>query len=227
MLILFDSGSGALKAIIEAFAMGQLRTGSVSGLATRWMSRQDASEFALIGTGKQALHQAAAVLAVRPIRRIRVYSPNRKHRSEFAEVLKRHFEVEAVAAGSCSEATDGAGVITTFTRATEAFLTSDMVGQGAHVNSIGAIVPSRAELAFNVPAWSVYEYGNEGSQWQVRLTYSNAPLLEKLKVHVVEENPDEVAAARAGAPEAHQADPKKANPFGTFKLTEHRKVEAG
>ncbi len=78
LLILFDSGSGALKAIIEAFAMGQMRTGSVSGLATRWMSRQDASEFALIGTGKQALPQAAAILAVRPIRRIRVYSPNRK-----------------------------------------------------------------------------------------------------------------------------------------------------
>jgi ornithine cyclodeaminase len=38
-LIVWDSGSGRLRAVIEAFALGQLRTGAVSGVATRWIAR--------------------------------------------------------------------------------------------------------------------------------------------------------------------------------------------
>ena len=46
---LFDSETGALLAIIEAGLLGQLRTSGISGLATRWMAKPDASEMALIG----------------------------------------------------------------------------------------------------------------------------------------------------------------------------------
>src|SRR5438105_165769 len=60
LLVLLDATTGALKAIIEAFALGQMRTAAASGVATRWLARKDATEFAMIGTGKQALTQVAA-----------------------------------------------------------------------------------------------------------------------------------------------------------------------
>ena len=61
LLILFDSHNGSLKAIIEAFALGQLRTGGISGLATKYLAADEgASDMALIGTGKQAMTQLAA-----------------------------------------------------------------------------------------------------------------------------------------------------------------------
>ena len=78
LLILFDSNTGQLKAIIEAFALGQLRTGSASGVATRRLATEDATEFAIIGTGKQAMSQLAAVVAVRPIKRIQSFWPRWK-----------------------------------------------------------------------------------------------------------------------------------------------------
>ena len=74
LLILFDSHNGSLKAIIEAFALGQLRTGGISGLATKYLAADGASDMALIGTGKQAMTQLAAVAAVRPLRRVRAFS---------------------------------------------------------------------------------------------------------------------------------------------------------
>src|SRR3989440_6709313 len=74
LLILFDSHNGSLKAIIEAFALGQLRTGGISGLATKYLAAQDARDMALIGTGKQAMTQLAAVAAVRPLLRVRAFS---------------------------------------------------------------------------------------------------------------------------------------------------------
>lgn len=147
LLILFDSENGRLKAVIEAFAMGQLRTGAMTGVATKWMSAPDADELAMLGTGKQAITQVAAVLAVRPIRRIRVFGRNADRRRAFADRLRDVFEVEVVEANSCAEAARGAPVVTVATRATEPILTSDMVSPGTHVNSIGAIVPGRAEVS--------------------------------------------------------------------------------
>ena len=152
LLILFDSHTGALKAVIEAFALGQMRTASASGVATKWLAAVDASEFAMIGTGKQALTQVAAVLAVRPIRSVRVFGRNRERLEAFVERVRQEFGLPVMAAASVAEAIEGAGVVTVATRATQPIVTSAMLSRGAHINTIGAIVPSRAELAADVLA---------------------------------------------------------------------------
>src|SRR5712692_1381923 len=46
LLLLWDAGNGSLVAVIEAFALGNLRTGGISGLATDWMASREARSFA-------------------------------------------------------------------------------------------------------------------------------------------------------------------------------------
>ena len=150
LLILFHSETGSLKAIIEAFALGQLRTASASGVATSLLAAEDADDFAIIGTGKQAMTQVAAVLAVRSIKRIRVFGRNAERREQFAARVKQEFVIETIAARSISETVAGASIITVATRATEPILAAEMIASGAHINAIGAIVPSRAEIARDV-----------------------------------------------------------------------------
>src|SRR5207249_8665775 len=70
--IFFDAENGAVRALIDAFNLGKLRTAAASGVATRRLAQEDADDLAVIGTGKQALTQVEAVCAVRRIRRIRV-----------------------------------------------------------------------------------------------------------------------------------------------------------
>jgi len=152
LLILFDSDTGALRAIIEAFALGQMRTGSASGVATRWLAAERADDFAIIGTGKQAITQVAAVLAVRPVKRVRVFGRNEERRSQFAVRVEKEFEVEVVSARSAAEAVKDAPIITIVTRATEPVVSADMIVRGTHINAVGAILPSRAEVASNVLA---------------------------------------------------------------------------
>jgi ornithine cyclodeaminase len=152
LLILFDSRDGNLKAIIEAFALGQMRTASAAGVATKWLASNDAHDFAIIGTGKQALAQVAAVLAVRPIKRVRVFGRNEERREQFAARVRKEFELEVTATRSVADAVKGAGVITVVTRAAEPVLSAEMIDRGTHVNAMGAIVPSRAEIAQNVLA---------------------------------------------------------------------------
>ena len=69
---------------------------------------------------------------------------------------------------------------------------------------------------WNHPSFVAYEHVNDGDEVQVRLTYSNAPLLEMLRVHLVEEGP--VVKPKIG--EAADNDPRRKSPFGTFQLTE-------
>jgi ornithine cyclodeaminase len=146
LLILFDSASGALVAVIEAFALGQLRTASISGVATRRLARREARTFAIIGTGEQALPQVAAVAAVRPIAAVRAFGRNPERRAAFVRRVEEELGISASGAESVASAVEGADVITLVTRATEPFLRSAMVAPGAHVNAVGAITPERAEF---------------------------------------------------------------------------------
>lgn len=151
LLILWDAATGALAAVIEAFALGQMRTGGISGVATRWLSAPDAARFAIIGTGKQALAQVAAVAAVRPLDEIRVFSPTPEKRAAFvAKVRDNGFAASVIDSPSAAAAVEGAQIVTIATRARTPFIEAEMLAQGVHLNAIGAITPERAELGQSV-----------------------------------------------------------------------------
>lgn len=92
------------------------------------------------------------MLAVRPIKRVRIFGRNEERREQFAVRVRKEFELEVAPARSVADAVKGAGVITVVTRATEPVLSAEMIDRGAHVNAVGAIVPSRAEIAGNALA---------------------------------------------------------------------------
>jgi alanine dehydrogenase len=152
LLLLFDLETGALRSVIEAFGLGQLRTAAISAVGTRWLAAPDAGDLALIGTGRQAFAQVAAVACVRRLRRVRVFSPNPEHRKAFVAQLRAEFSREVVEAASLEAALDGAPIVTLATRASAPFLEARMLARGAHVNAIGAITPERAEVAQDVIA---------------------------------------------------------------------------
>jgi alanine dehydrogenase len=145
-LLLFDAGTGVLRAVIEAFALGQLRTAGTAALATDLLARPDASRLALIGTGRQALAQVAAAVHVRPIETVAVYSRDAERRQAFARRVSDELGVAAVATGSAAEAVEGAGVVTLVSRATAPVLTARMVEPGVHINALGAIDLERREF---------------------------------------------------------------------------------
>jgi ornithine cyclodeaminase len=147
LLLLFSRADGRLVAIVEAFALGQLRTAAVSAVMTDHLAGADARTLAMCGTGRQALPQVAAVAAVRPIDRVNVWSPDAERRAAFAKRVEAELDVAATPCASAHEAATGADVVTTATRAAAPFLASVDVATGTHVNAVGAITPERAELA--------------------------------------------------------------------------------
>ncbi len=72
------------------------------------------------------------------------------------------------------------------------------------------------------PAMTVHKYVNDGNEVQARLRYSNMPLLERLKIHWLDEDPPipggNSAAEGGDAAEEEKERPK--SPYGTFQLTD-------
>ncbi len=151
LLIMWNAVTGALAAIIEAFALGQMRTGAMSGVATRWMALPNADTFALIGTGKQAMAQLGAMAAVRPLRAVRVFGRDRGRLNSFVEKAKTQgFPFNITAADSVADAVECASIVTLATRAREPFFSSAMVAQGVHINAIGAITKEHEEFSADI-----------------------------------------------------------------------------
>ncbi len=143
---LSSSETGELLAIIEAGALGRLRTGAASGVATRLLAREDSATLGLIGTGRQALPQAEAVLRVRPIDRVVVFSRDPERRRAFASSAASALGVEVEAAGSAEECVAQADVLAVITNSAEPVVRGEWLRPGVHVNAAGANNWTRREL---------------------------------------------------------------------------------
>jgi alanine dehydrogenase len=181
LLAAWDVTTGRLRAVIEAFALGQLRTSAISGTATAILAAPRSEVLGVIGSGKQAEGQIAAVAAVRDIRNIAIFSPTAEHRTALATRITEHSGIAARAVNSVAEAADQADVIVTVTRAVQPFLSAAMLAERVHINAVGAITPERAELEPAVVArarWVVADDVAAARQLSPReLSPSNAPHL--------------------------------------------------
>ena len=145
VVVLFHARRGLL-AVIEADRLGQMRTGAASGVATRFMAREDASVAAIIGTGWQARAQVEAVCAVRPIREVRVYGRNDEKRSTFCRDLAERLDISVLPAADPQEAVRGAHVVITATTSARPVLLGEWLEPGMHVNAVGSNAANRQEL---------------------------------------------------------------------------------
>jgi alanine dehydrogenase len=143
---LYEAATGDLVALIEADYMGQLRTGAASGVATKYLARPDARVAAIIGTGGQAKTQLEAIAAVRKLESVRAYGRDPERRSQFAKELTRRLGVPVTSVASASEAVRGADIVCTATTASQPIVRGTDLGNGVHINAIGANHAHKREL---------------------------------------------------------------------------------
>jgi ornithine cyclodeaminase/alanine dehydrogenase-like protein (mu-crystallin family) len=146
MIMLYDFDSGQLLACIEAGRLGQIRTGAASGLATKYMAKENASTVAVFGSGFQARTQLEAVCVTRQITRARVYSRRREHREEFAAQMSERLDLAVTAVDSPQDCIADADVVVTITSAREPVFEGSGLAPGAHVNAAGGNHWQRREV---------------------------------------------------------------------------------
>lgn len=145
-VLLFDADNGRLLAVIDAGEITSIRTAAVSGAATRHLARPEASRLAILGSGTQARTHLEAMRAVRSIEQVRVWSRDTDQARRFAEHESARHGVRVEPAPTAREAVNGADVICTVTGAHEPVLRGAWLSPGAHINAVGACIPTAREL---------------------------------------------------------------------------------
>jgi len=143
-MVLFDPETGAPNAMVDADALTAIRTAAASAVATRALARADAKTLAIIGTGEQALSHIEAICLVRDIDDIRIAGRTAERAQAFVRGLPA--TLNATAYASAQEAVQGADIICTVTSSATPVLQGKWVPKGAHINAVGASVPTMQEI---------------------------------------------------------------------------------
>lgn len=143
---LFRSETAELAALIDADYLGQVRTGAASGVATRYMAREDARLVGIIGTGKQAKTQLEAVACVRRLESIRAYGRDAARRQNFAAEMTERLKIPVTPVPTAEEAVRGMDIVITMTSSAKPVLEGKWLAPGTHINATGSNWAQKAEL---------------------------------------------------------------------------------
>ncbi|MGF9875189.1 ornithine cyclodeaminase family protein [Bacillus tropicus] len=145
IVMLSDFQTGEPLALLEGSYLTMIRTGALSGVATKHLARHNAKTLCIIGTGEQAKGIAEAIFAVRDIEKVILYNRTEEKAYAFARYIKEKFGKPAYVYANANEAISEADIIVTTTNAsTPAF--SEKLQKGVHINAVGSFRPNMQEL---------------------------------------------------------------------------------
>jgi alanine dehydrogenase len=144
--LLYRSDDGMPLATIEANRLGQIRTGAATGVATKFLAREDATVVGVIGSGFQAETQLEAVAAVRRLTEVRVWSRHADKRETFAARMSARLGILVLPVDTARECVDSADIVVTMTASKTPVLESAWIAPGTHINAAGSNWANRREL---------------------------------------------------------------------------------
>jgi ornithine cyclodeaminase len=145
-VMLYETKNGRLLALMDATEITAIRTAATTAVATKLLARQEASELAILGSGVQARTHLEAMLLVRPISNVRVWSRSSDHATQFAQRASQRHGLAVEVHDTVEAAVRGADIICTTTASPEPILSGAMLEAGMHVNAVGSSVPFAREL---------------------------------------------------------------------------------
>jgi len=146
----FDAENGKHIANLDGASITAIRTGAASGLATDLLAKENANVCAVFGTGVQAASHIEAVLAVRPIEKIIVFSRSKPSAEKFCSTLANQVQCEIGKKESLLEA----DIVCTTTPASSPLFETDKIKPGCHLNVVGSAQPSFREVPTGLVARS-------------------------------------------------------------------------
>jgi ornithine cyclodeaminase/alanine dehydrogenase-like protein (mu-crystallin family) len=146
VIVLYDSAEGELKGIIvgeitcselpDNIAVTGLRTAATSAVGTDLLARPDATTLGLFGAAGQAKNHLLALMQVRKLKKVKVFSRNPDNRKKFAEEMAPLTQLDIEPVASAEEAVHGVDIILTATNSSVPVFDGNWLQPGQHVTTI-------------------------------------------------------------------------------------------
>jgi alanine dehydrogenase len=146
VIVLYDAAEGELKAIIigeitcaelpNNIAVTGLRTAATSAVGTDLLARPDASTLGLFGAAGQAKNHLLALMQVRELKEVKVFSRNPENRNKFAREMGLVTGLNIIPVAKPEEAVRGVDMVLTATNSSVPVFDGNWLEPGQHVTTI-------------------------------------------------------------------------------------------
>ena len=146
VMLLFDADCGQLLCAIDSHAITSLRTAAATAVATRALSQPKSRSLALLGCGSLAPLHLQAMLLVRPIKDIYVWSRSEDKARAFARQCAERVSANVTSVACAREAVEQADIICTISASPNPILEGGWLKAGQHLNLVGASTRASREV---------------------------------------------------------------------------------
>jgi alanine dehydrogenase len=147
IIVILDEKTGKPEAIMDGGFITAMRTGSVSGIATKYMAKKDSKTAAIIGSGIQAKTQIWATVEAHKFEKYVVFSIDPPEKiDQFCQEMSEIHKIPFVRAESAESAVRQADVLTLATSAATPIIKHEWLKPGCHINGIGSHAPLMREI---------------------------------------------------------------------------------
>ncbi|HUP29578.1 MAG TPA: hypothetical protein VM122_05350 [Usitatibacter sp.] len=137
LVLLTSIETGEPLAIINDGVLQHMRVGADGAIGAKHMAKRDARTVGMLGSGGMARSHVEALVLVRSIERLRVFSPTRANREAFAAEMRQLHGIDAAACESPEEIYRGADIVAAVTDSAVPVLDGRLVEPGTHLINIG------------------------------------------------------------------------------------------
>jgi ornithine cyclodeaminase len=142
--LLMSAETGETLAVMDATRLTAWRTAAASALASRYLSRSDASRLLMVGAGALAPFLVRAHASVRPIREVAVWNRSEpRAQALIAELAQAG--IAATVAGDLAAAVAEADIVSTATLSSDPLIRGALLEPGTHLDCVGAFKPTMRE----------------------------------------------------------------------------------
>lgn len=146
-IIVMDNQTGQTLAVMDGGFLTAVRTGAVSGVATRHLARKNSKIGGILGTGVQARAQVVAMCEAANLDEVLSFSVDPDDRRKaFADELSATTGVPMRLVSSTQDVLANSDVVALATTAANPIVKADWWKEGVHINAIGSHAPGVREL---------------------------------------------------------------------------------
>lgn len=138
LVMLFSTRTGTPLCLFPDGVIQKTRVGASSGLAAKYLSREDSRVVGLLGAGWQAGAQLEAMCAVRPIELVKVFSPTVETRERFCAEFNTKVDADIRSVANADEAVAECDILVSATNSLVPTIQPDWLVPGRHITSVRA-----------------------------------------------------------------------------------------
>jgi len=145
-LMFCDPATGKAIAIMDAGYLTAVRTGAASGVATKYLARDESKTCVVFGAGVQARKQLEALKIVRPIEKVYVLDVVPEAKERFAADMSAELGLDITPTDDAQSALNEADIVVTASSSHDPVFDGNWLKPGTHINNIGSHSPDAREL---------------------------------------------------------------------------------